>query len=94
MQQQSNSPQLQLEAALVLTTIASSDDDRTRLIIDQGALPRLVSLLSSPNDEVRDQVAWILGNIAGTSMEFRDSVLASGGLRALVTVGDVSYQTG
>ena len=35
-------------------------------------------LLSSPSDEVANQVAWLLGNIAGDCPAMRDLVLANG----------------
>eukprot|EP00812_Abedinium_dasypus_P007383 NODE_193_length_1836_cov_793.094891.p1 GENE.NODE_193_length_1836_cov_793.094891~~NODE_193_length_1836_cov_793.094891.p1 ORF type:complete len:366 (+),score=108.76 NODE_193_length_1836_cov_793.094891:566-1663(+) len=43
-------------------------------------------LLQSPNDDVREQAVWALGNIAGDSPNFRDLVLQSGGLNPIMTV--------
>ncbi|CAK0874263.1 unnamed protein product, partial [Prorocentrum cordatum] len=42
-------------------------------------------LLQSPNDDVREQAVWALGNIAGDSPNFRDLVLQSGGLNPVMT---------
>ncbi len=31
----------------------------------EGALPHFIQLLSSPNEKVREQAVWAIGNIAG-----------------------------
>lgn len=80
--QRTDSAELQFEAAWALTNIASTD--RTRLVVDCGAIPPLVALLSSSNPDLREQSAWCLGNVAGDSVELRDIVLGHGGLNPLV----------
>lgn len=80
--QRNDCAELQFEAAWALTNIASTD--RTRLIVDCGAVPYLVQQLTSTNADVREQCAWCLGNVAGDGAELRDVVLGCGGLLPLI----------
>ena len=80
--QRADNVELQFEAAWALTNIASTD--RTRLVVECGAIPYMVQLLRSPNPDVREQSAWCLGNVAGDGAELRDVALACGALSPLV----------
>uniref|UniRef100_A0A0E0LQ10 Importin subunit alpha n=1 Tax=Oryza punctata TaxID=4537 RepID=A0A0E0LQ10_ORYPU len=75
-------PQLQMEAAWVLTNIAASD--YTLLVAECGAVSRLVELLESANANIRHQATWALGNIAADVPTCREIVLDHGAVAPLL----------
>jgi len=72
----SNAP-LQFQAAWVMTNIASGDHAQTQVVVESGAAAWFEKMLVAADEQVREQAAWALGNIAGDSIEFRDKLLST-----------------
>lgn len=77
-------PLLQVEALWALTNIAAGTVEHTHVLIKHGAVPTLVTLLDSPDEEVLEQAVWVLGNLAGEGVSARDAVLQAGALEPLL----------
>ena len=77
-------PVLQFEAAWSLTNICSGNAVHTKTVMDAGAVPLFVGLMDSTDDNVREQVIWALGNIAGDGATSRDFVLGFDAIAGLL----------
>lgn len=63
---------MKFEAAWVLTNICSGTSEQTQEVVNCKAVPLLIRLLSSKDEELAEQCVWALGNIAADSTRCRD----------------------
>ncbi len=57
-----------------------------KAVVDAGAVPPLVHMLSSPNDKVVEMGLFVLSTMIGAGGRFRDFVLSQGFLEAFLNV--------
>jgi hypothetical protein len=70
--------------SLRISPLSTGARKQTKVVMEVGAVPIFVRLLLSPNDDVREQAVWALGNIAGDSPPCRDLVLQAGAMQPLL----------
>ena len=80
---------IQLEASWCLTNIVSGDSDDCSACVQAGAIGSLCRVLSTTTFvDVKEQVLWAIGNIAGDSVDLRDQLLAADILPSVLEILD------
>lgn len=78
------SQKCRFEAAWVITNIASGNSEQTKYVVNVGAVPLLVKMISEDDEGIVDQSVWALANISGDSEALRDIILEAGALQKVV----------
>ena len=86
-------PATQLEACWCLTNIASGSPEQTQSVVDSGAVPIFVQLMSSPDASLKEQAVWALANIAGDRSEYRDGCISVGSVEGLSLIVEESLRS-
>lgn len=84
----SDLPRLQFEVLWCLTNIASGKAEHVQALIDKGAIPIFISMLSSDQQNIVEQSIWALGNIAGEEAYFKNLILKEGAISPLGSILD------
>jgi len=93
--QRGDQPKLQREAALAITNLASgATGEQMKQIFGSGATPVLVMLLESPDNEVKEQAIWALGNMSADWAEARDHTLKAGAIYPLIRIIEEAISEG
>ena len=67
-----------------LQTLLGGTFEHAQYVVECGCVSMLIQLLSSENDELKEQAVWAIKNIAGDSLKLRDCVLELGAMKHLV----------
>lgn len=66
---------VQTPALRSVGNIVTGDDLQTQVVIASGALPALLSLLSSPKDGIRKEACWTISNVtAGSPLQIQSII--------------------
>lgn len=87
---QNQYPRLQVEAAWVLTNIASGDHSHCKVVVQRGGIELFRALIDNANPQIVDHAVWAVGNIASDCVENRDALLKLGVLPRVIQIYEAS----
>jgi len=67
-----------IEASWIATNIVSRESVHVNYLVGLDIIPRAINLIEHPNEIARDNALWILANLAGESLTYRDDILKRG----------------
>ena len=81
-----NSTSVQTPALRSVGNIVTGDDLQTQVVIASGALPALLSLLSSPKEGIRKEACWTISNITAGSPHQIQAVIDANIIPPLINI--------
>ena len=69
---------LMVEASWIATNICSREPEHINCLVGLDIIPRAIGLLDHQNETVKENGLWILANLAGESLVYRDDILKRG----------------
>lgn len=67
-----------VEALWILVNIASRESDHVNYLVGNEIIPKILPLLEHSSFQVQENVIWILANICGESLVYRNEMLKNG----------------
>ncbi|KAG5684786.1 hypothetical protein PVAND_013999 [Polypedilum vanderplanki] len=67
--------EIQIEACWIFRNFAARTTEKTEILVDNGIIPILTTLLSSNNINLVEQAIWALDNVIGDSPALLDEIL-------------------
>ncbi len=72
------------ETIWILTNLASGTSDQTKEVVQKGGLDAALPHLEHDSVTVAEQVLWLVGNVCGDCVEYRDMILLAGGAKKVI----------
>jgi len=82
------SPPVLTPALRTIGNIVTGDDQQTQVILQCGALPALVKLLSNPKKLLRKEACWTISNVCAGNADQIQEVIQADLIRPLVSLMD------
>lgn len=73
-----HSETVKFETLWILSNVTSGTTVQTNAVIQAGAIPKLIGLVTSDNRKVAKQAVWALSNLCGEGAEVRDHLVEVG----------------
>ena len=64
----------------MITNLVAGTTHQCQSVVKKGAIPALLNLLVSDDDDMISQIVWGIGNISSDSIICRDALLKNGAI--------------
>jgi len=63
------------ECSWIVVNVCSGSEKNVDFSVSLNIIPKAINLLAHPNESIQENALWILANIAGTSIEYKDILI-------------------